>query len=204
MYMKRAERSWLWMVLSVCCVLASGTVLAENIGNVSTRTLSPRAKDVDSMLRSLLGKWEGDYEYFDASQRRYLALPSKLVFETLSLPAVISLDAISERGSGKPPLRALTTMVVRADGATIRQMVFQEGNALVADKIVTRYSLKSDSEWTMDILEAQEGSGGPALVTVEFVRSGDQLTITKRRSLEGDIQPPRTHESVARMKRSKT
>lgn len=195
-------RPILALVAVIASMSLSGTARTENIGNVAAAGFTQRAKDVDAMLRSLVGKWHGDYEYFDSAQRAYLTLPSDLVFDTLSMDSVITLDARSDRGGGKPPLRALTAMTVRGDGSTIRQMVFQPGNALVADKIVVRYSLKSATDWTMDVLEAQEGSGGPALVTVEFVRSGDALTITKRRSLESNLQPPRKYESVARMKRS--
>lgn len=204
MYMrvKRSGRSFLVLLTGVLCAIAMGGAQAENIGNVVAPELSSRAKDIDEMLRSLIGQWEGGYEYFDTSNRSYVTLPSTLTFDTLSMPSVITLDAHSDRGPGKPPLRVLTAMTVRGDGSTIRQMVFQTGNAMVADKIVVRYSLKSATDWTMDVLEAQEGRGGPALVTVEFVRSANQLTITKRRSLEADVQPPREYESIARMKRS--
>ncbi len=179
-------------VLLLCAAPAG----AENIGMAQEQKPNARSQQLTKMFMTMLGTWKGRYTYFDERQGKYVSGTGTLVFGTTPMPNVITLDANTERPGG-PPVHAFTTMVMQADGASQRQMAFTEAGGRIQDKVVTAYTYVDDNNWTVDLLEVQQGLGAASAVTVKMVVKNGHLDMQKRRSLEGGAPAARNYESRA-------
>ena len=190
-----------WAV-ALSVMVAPHVAQAENIGVAGATAPNARAQELTRIFTTLLGNWQGTYEFFDERKNGYVGGPGKLIFSLAPMPNVIMLDAISERPSG-PPVHALTVMVMQADGASMRQMVFREGDGRLQDKLITGYRYTDDKNWSIDSIEAQQGLGAAAAVSVAFVMRDGNLEIIKRRQFEGGAAAVRAFESRARFSRAR-
>jgi hypothetical protein len=184
------------LMLGAGMAMGSVAVQAENIGVAQQLEPNPRAKEVTMIMSTLLGKWKGTYNFFDERALKYVGGAGTLVFTKTPMPNVIMLDAVSERPSG-PPVHALTVMVMQADGASLRQMVFREADGRIQDKLITGYSFTNARNWRVDSIEVQQGLGLASAVDVAFVMKDGHLEITKRRKFEGGEAAAREYESRA-------
>ena len=180
---------------------SSAPASAENIGVAQQLQPNERARQVTHIFETLLGTWKGTYTFFDEKSGEYEGGSGKLVFSRTPMPNVIMLDAVSERPNG-PPVHALTVMVVQADGASLRQMVFREGDGRIQDKLITDFDYTDDENWKVDSIEVQQGLGLASAVSVAFAMKDGHLEIVKRRSFEGGKAAEREFESRASFDRS--
>jgi hypothetical protein len=169
---------------------------AENIGVAQQLEPNARAKEVTMIMSTLLEKWSGTCNFFDERSKKYIGGSGSLLFSETAMPNVIMLDAVSERPGG-PPVHALTVMVMQADGASLRRMVFREGDGRIQDKLVTGYSFTNERNWRVDSIEVQQGLGLASAVDVAFMMKSGHLEITKRRKFEGGEAAAREYESRA-------
>ena len=186
-------------VVAACVmVLTFGAVsaTAENIGMAQQQAPNARAQQLTKMFMTMLGTWTGRYTYFDERQNKYVTGTGTLVFGTTPMPNVMTLDAITARPAG-PPVHAFTTMVMQADGANWRQMAFTETGGRIQDKVITSYTYADDKNWTVDMLEVQQGLGAVSAVTVRMVVKNGKLDMRKFRKLEGGAPAAREFESLA-------
>lgn len=177
-------------------LLGQAPIHAENIGVAQQLEPNARAKEVTMIMSTLLGKWKGTYNFFDERSKKYVGGAGTLVFSKTPMPNVIMLDAVSEKPAG-PPVHALTVMVMQADGASLRQMVFREGDGRIQDKLITGYSFTNERNWRVDSIEVQQGLGLASAVDVAFVMKDGHLEISKRRKFEGGEAAAREYESRA-------
>lgn len=181
-----------------CCVPAH----AENIGVAKQEKPNARSVELTRIFMTLLGDWKGSYTYFDESQGKYLTGGGLLQFRTTPMPNVMSLDAKTERPNG-PPVHAYSVMVMQADGANWRQMAFIETGGRIQDKVVTGYHYDDDRNWTVDLLEVQQGLGTVSAVVVKMIVKDGHLDMRKYRKLEGGAPAAREYESMASFDRVK-
>ena len=184
---------------ALCALLLLGTAvpsLSENIGMAQEQKPNARAQQLTRMFMTMLGRWKGRYTYFDERQNKYVTGTGTLVFGTTPMPNVMTLDAITMRPAG-PPVHAFTTMAMQADGSSWRQMAFTESGGRIQDKVITGYSYADDRNWTVDMLEVQQGLGAVSAVTVRMVVKDGRLDMRKFRKLEGGAPAAREYESLA-------
>lgn len=183
-------------LLSAIMLACTAPVAAENIGMAHEAKPNARSQQLTRMFMTMIGTWKGRYSYFDEQQGKYITGSGTLVFQTTPMPNVITLDANTERPSG-PPVHAFSTMVVQADGASWRQMAFTEAGGRIQDKVITGYTYTDDNNWTVDLLEVQQGLGAVSAVTVTMVVKNGHLDMQKHRRLEGGAPASRAYESRA-------
>ena len=183
------------------CVAGAPSACAENIGVAKQSKPNMRAQEVTRIMSTLFGRWKGTYTFFDEQAGKYVGGAGTLLFSKTPMPNVIMLDAVSERPEG-PPVHGLTVMVMQADGASLRQMVFREAEGRVQDKLITGFSYADDRTWTVDSIEVQQGLGLASAVDVAFVMKNGHLEITKRRRFEGGEAAAREYESRASFDRA--
>lgn len=187
----------LWMIAAAALLpLGSGPVAAENIGVAQQQQPNARAQALTHMFMTMLGTWKGSYTYYDERAGAYVTGTGTLVFGTTPMPNVMTLDANTSRPSG-PPVHAYSVMVMQADGANWRQMAFTETGGRIQDKVITGYTYKDDRNWTVDMLEVQQGLGAVSAVVVTMVVKDGHLDMRKFRKLEGGAPAERQYESRA-------
>ncbi len=181
-----------------CALVVAGSMAAhaENIGMARDAAPNARSQELTRMFTSLVGRWKGSYTYFDEREGKYVKGSGVLVFGTTPMPNVLTLDANTARPNG-PPVHAFSVMVVQADGASWRQMAFTETGGRVQDKVITGYHRTDDRNWTVDMLEVQQGLGVASAVTVKMVVKNGHIDMRKFRNLEGGAPAAREYESSA-------
>lgn len=185
------------LALFVALLLSGAVPLhAENIGVAKETKPNTRSAELTKIFMTMLGDWKGSYTYFDETQGKYLSGSGALAFRTTPMPNVITLDALTTRPAG-PPVHAFSVMVMQADGASWRQMAFTETGGRLQDKVVTGYHYADDRNWTVDLLEVQQGLGNVSAVIVKMVVKDGHLDMRKFRKLEGGTAAARDYESLA-------
>ena len=173
---------------------------AENIGMAHEPAPNARSQELTKIFNTFAGSWKGTYTYYDDRQGRYVSGPTNCVYTKAPLPNVLTLDCLTER-SGGAPLHAYTVMVVQADGASWRQMAFTEGGGRLQDKVITGYHYTDDRNWTVDLIEVQQGLGTASAVLVAMVVKDGHLDMRKFRKLEGGAPAARDYESLTSLDR---
>ena len=183
-------------VASSLCVSVAVPAQAENIGNASEAQPNARAQALTHIFRTLLGTWKGKYTYFDVRLDKYVSGTSTLVFGETPLPNVLTLYATTER-PGQPPISVFNTMVMQADGSSWRQMAFTDAGGRIQDKVITSYKYVDDRNWSIDMLEVQQGLGAASVVAVSMVTKNGHVDMRKFRKYEGGAAAERPYESLA-------
>lgn len=168
----------------------------QNIGMAKPATTNERSRRLTAMVFTLLGSWEGDYCYFDEQADRYVEGSGTLSFTSAPMPNVLLLDAKTSRPSGDP-VHAFSAMVVQSDGSSWRQMAFTPTDGRLQDKVITGFTYRDDRNWSVDMVEVQQGLGGVQAVTVKLIVENDRLDMRKFRALEGGAAAARPYESCA-------
>ena len=189
-------------LLGMALLFGTVPLRAENIGVAKQEQPNARSVQLTKMFMTLLGDWEGTYSFYDEGKQKYVTGSGTLAFRTTPMPNVMSLDAKTARPDG-PPVHAYTVMVVQADGASWRQMAFLETGGRLQDKVITDFSYQDDLNWSVDMLEVQQGLGTVSAVVVKFVLKDGHLDMRKYRKLEGGAAAARPYESMASFDRAK-
>ncbi len=176
--------------------LASTPLSAENIGNAREGQPNARSKALTRIFSTLIGTWNAKYTYYDLELGRYVVGSAVLTYAQTPIPNVHTLYAVTQR-PGLPPIQVFTTMVMQADGSSQRQMAFTNVGGRVQDKVITNYTYVDDRNWTMDMLEVQQGLGAASAVVVKMVTKNGHVDMRKYRSLEGAPADKRPYESLA-------
>lgn len=190
------KRTTLLGFVGVIFATVAPSLHAENIGMAQEQQPNARSQQLTKIFFTLLGDWKGTYTYFDERAGKYVSGAGTLAFRASPMPNVMTLDAITDRPDGAP-VHAFSVMVMQADGANWRQMAFLETGGRVQDKIVTDYSFTDDSNWTVDVLEVQQGLGTASAVPVKIVLKDGHLDMRKFRKFEGGAAAARAYESLA-------
>ncbi len=183
--------------LGVAILACAMPLRAENIGLAKVERPNERSAALTKIFMTMIGDWKGSYTYFDERQSKYVTGKGTLQFRTTPMPNVMTLDAMTERPDGKPPVHAFSTMVVQADGVNWRQMAFTEGGGRIQDKVITDFRITDDRNWTVDLLEVQQGLGTVSAVGVKMVVKDGHLDMRKFRKFEGGVPAARAYESLA-------
>ena len=168
----------------------------ENIGMAHEDQPNVRAQALTHIFRTLLGTWKGKYTYFDERLGKYVSGPSMLIFGETPLPNVLTLYAVTDR-DGMPPIKVFNTMVMQANGASWRQMAFTDVGGRIQDKVITGYTYTDDRNWTVDMIEVQQGLGAASAVMVSMVTKNGHVDMRKFRKFEGGAPASRAYESLA-------
>lgn len=190
-------RTGLFKVLGMALLACAVPLHAENIGVAHEEKPNARSVALTRLFMTMIGDWKGSYTYFDEAQGKYVTGNGTLQFRTTPMPNVITLDAMTERPGGKPPVHAFSTMVVQADGVNWRQMAFTETGGRIQDKVITDYHIDDDRNWTVDLVEVQQGLGVVSAVVVKMVVKNGHLDMRKFRKFEGGAAAARDYESLA-------
>lgn len=169
----------------------------QNIGMAKSVEPNERSQKLTAMFFTMLGRWEGEYTYFNEADGDYVTGAGTLQFDRSPMPNVMLLDAKTARPSG-PPVHAFSAMVVQSDGCSWRQMAFTATDGRLQDKVITDYTYQDDRNWRVDMLEVQQGLGGVQAVVVEMRIEDGKLDMRKFRRLEGGAPSERPFESRAR------
>jgi hypothetical protein len=150
----------------------------QNIGMAEPAAIDLRSRDLTALFMTLLGTWKGEYRYFDERRDGYVECEGELRFTSAPMPNVIMLDARTMRPNG-PPVHAFTAMVVQADGCSWRQMAFTPTDGRLQDKVITGFERRDEADWSVDMIEVQQGFGGVQAVAVQLAMASDRLEMRK-------------------------
>ena len=192
----KAHHIGLAAIAGAVLLTAAAPGQAENIGMAREEQPNARSQALTHIFRTLIGTSRGRYTYFDERLGKYVTGPTTMVFGTTQMPNVLTLYVETPR-EGLPPIKVFNTMVMQANGASWRQMAFTDVGGRIQDKIITGYTYTDDRNWTVDMLEVQQGLGAASAVTVSMVTKNGHVDMRKFRKFEGGPPTARPYESLA-------